>query len=80
MVQAHGIWLCNVAAFNVYTRLHKTQWRTAGMGGLIGLDYASLPFFLELERVPRADWPEVTDDLQTMEAEALVLMRKQAKS
>lgn len=74
-----GIWPENVHAFNVYTRL-RTQWRTGGMGGFIGLDYATLPFFLELEQVPRGAWAEATSGVQTMESEALRLLRAKADS
>lgn len=50
----------------------RTQWQ-AGMGGAIGLRYETLGFALELEGVPRADWPETTDGVQLMEAETLRL-------
>lgn len=66
-------------AFNVYTRLHKTQWRVAGMGGVLGLDYASLPFFLDLEGVPQPERVVVVDMVQAMEAEALRIFRERAK-
>lgn len=70
-----GVWQDNVFAFNVFRRLCG-QWRTAGMGGLMALDYAALPFVLDLEGVPRARWAEVVDGVQAMETEALRLIRK----
>jgi len=79
VVPVFGIWPENAPTLAVYTRLH-TQWRVGGMGSLIGLDYATLPFFLELDAVPRPDWPEVVTGVQLMEAEALRLLRKQSKS
>ena len=56
----------------------RTQW-AAGMGGAIGLRYEVLGFTLELEQVPRADWPEVTDGVQIMEAETLRLWAEQSR-
>jgi Phage related hypothetical protein (DUF1799) len=75
----HGIWPENVSAFNVYGRLHGTQWRTGSMGGVVGLDYSPLSFFLELEQVPREAWPEVVSGVQAMEAEVVRLLRKKAE-
>ncbi|EJL77359.1 Phage related hypothetical protein (DUF1799) [Polaromonas sp. CF318] len=69
----HGIWPENVYAFNVFGRMRKTQWRVAGMGGLLGLDYTSLPFFLDLEGVPPSQRVEVVDMVQAMESEAMRL-------
>ncbi|MDB5967336.1 MAG: hypothetical protein JWQ72_3836 [Polaromonas sp.] len=78
MLQVFGIWPDNVHAFSVYRRLHNSQWRV-GPGGLIGLDYSSLPFFLELEGVTRAEWPEVTSGVQLMECEAVYLHRQRSR-
>lgn len=52
-----------------------TQWRV-GMSGATGLDYGALPTVLRLTGVPRADWPQVFDDLRLMEDAALAQMRK----
>lgn len=54
----------------------QTQWRV-GMNGPVGLVYDTLGFWLELEAVPRADWPAVVSDVQRLEHEALRLMRAQ---
>ncbi len=77
--QAYGIWPENVRAFNVFMRLFKTQWRVGGMGGLLGLEYATLPFFLDLEEVPAGERADVVDMVQAMEAEALRIYREKAK-
>lgn len=69
-----GIWPENWATFKVYYRM-QTQWRVGGMGSVVGLDYATLAFFLTLEGVERQDWPEVTSGVQIMEYEAMRLMR-----
>ena len=65
----------NIATLAVYLRLHLTQWRT-GPGGLVGLDYGPLSFFLELEQVPKATWPEVVNGVQLMELEVPRLVRQ----
>lgn len=46
------------------------------MNGPIALDYGSLRLWLELEDVPRADWWQVTTDVQAFEAETLRLLRE----
>lgn len=52
----------------------STQWRMA-FAGPVGMVY-DFPFWLELERVPRSDWLQVVDDVQTVEGECLRLMRE----
>lgn len=47
----------------------QTQWRTAGMGGILGLDYVAVSWLLRLYRV--RDQRAVLEDLQTMEAAVL---------
>lgn len=77
--QSLGIWPENVLAFNVYWHLGD-QWRMGGMGGVVGMDMTMLPFFLELENVPRSDWLQVTEAVRYMAAEAMRLMRGKAES
>ena len=69
------IWPENIHAFNVFCRL-RTQWNV-GLNGLVGLRYETLPFALELEQVPKPDWAEATDGVQTMEIETLRIKREQ---
>jgi len=69
------IWPDNVAAFDVFYRL-RTQWNV-GFSGAIGLRYEALQLALELEGVPRSDWPEVTNGVQLMEQETLRIWRSQ---
>ena len=54
-----------------------TQW-SVGMSGPIGLRMEALAFVLEVQEVPRADWPEVTEAVQVLERETLRLWRKQS--
>lgn len=76
--QSLGIWPENVHAFNVYWHLGD-QWRMGGMGGVVGMNMTMLPFFLELEAVPRKDWLQVTTEVRAMAAEALQLMRSKTE-
>lgn len=46
------------------------------MSGAVGLRYEALAFALEMEQVPRTDWPDVTSGVQTMEQETLRLWRE----
>lgn len=44
----------------------KTQWRVSD-GVVIGLDYSTIPFELEMLDIPRKEWPEVNQGLKVME-------------
>lgn len=67
-----GLWPENLLPFTVFLSC-STQWRM-GFGGPTGLDYTVLPTVLRLRGIPRADWPDLFDDLRTLEAEALAVM------
>lgn len=51
-----------------------TQWRVAGMGGYIGLDYNVLPFVFRQLGIGKKKQPEVFSGLQILEREVLSLM------
>lgn len=70
------MWPENVAPFTVF-RAMATQW-SVGMNGPIGLRMEALAFVLEVQEVPKADWPEVTQAVQVLERETLRLWRKQS--
>lgn len=70
------MWPENVAPFTVF-RAMATQW-SVGMSGPIGLRMEALAFVLEVQEVPKADWPEVTQAVQVLERETLRLWRKQS--
>lgn len=63
------VWPENLPVVGVFQAM-ETQWRV-GMEGATGLDYNALPTVLRLTRVPRAKWPDVFEDLRTMERAAL---------
>jgi len=53
----------------------RTQWRS-GFSGATGLDYQGVHAALRMMRVPARRWPELFDDLQTLECAALEAMRE----
>lgn len=63
------IWPDNLAALNVFSSM-VTQWRV-GMAGATGLDYSAMESVLRLTGTPRADWPDVFDDVRLMEGAVL---------
>jgi hypothetical protein len=65
------VWPENWDAVQMFLRC-QTQWRTAGMGGVLGLDYVAVSWLLRLYRV--RDQRAVLEDLQTMEAAVLEAM------
>lgn len=72
--QGVEVWPENLQAFQVFSAL-GTQWRI-GMGGATGLDYNAVPTVLRLQGVPRAEWPQLFEDLRVMESAALQAMRE----
>jgi len=69
------IWPENLQAYELFSAL-RTQWRV-GMAGATGLDYSAVPTVLRLQGVPRADWPQLFEDLRVMESAALQAMRQE---
>lgn len=67
------VWQENWEAVQMFLRC-QTQWRPAGMGGVLGLDYVAVAWLLRLYRVK--DQRAVLEDLQVMEAAALCAMAK----
>lgn len=51
----------------------RTQWRV-GVAGATGLDYLALFALMDFHEVPRVERRQMLDDIQTMEAAALVQM------
>lgn len=66
------VWAENAESFLVFANL-GTQWR-AGMGGAIGLDYTAIEPVLRLMRIEPDHWPDVFEDVLTMESAALKVM------
>lgn len=52
----------------------RNQW-IIGMNGATGLRLEALPTALRLQGVPRAQWPEVAEQVSVMESETLRLWR-----
>lgn len=72
------VWPDNVLAIEVFSAL-RTQWRVGGMGSATGLDYAALPVVMRLMKVPEEEQIDLFEDVQIMEVEALITMRKAEK-
>lgn len=62
----------NWAVLEMFLRC-QTQWRTT-MGGVLGLDYGAVAWILRLYEVE--DQRSMLEDLQVMEAAAMVVMNK----
>lgn len=56
----------------------STQWRI-GMSGATGLDYVALQSVMRLMAIPRKAWPEMFEDIRTMEEAALAEMHGRAE-
>lgn len=67
------IWPENWKAVEVFMRLH-TQWKYGAMGGVIGLDYSSLPFIFEMLEVDNKK--ETFQSIQIMENAALEVLNE----
>lgn len=72
---APDLWPENEAAAMVFAQM-GTQWRVA-FGGQFGLDYGPLPFTLEMNAIPRADWPRVFEEVRVLEHAALKAMSEE---
>lgn len=64
------VWPENRQAVIVFLTM-RTQWRVAGMGGRVGLDYSALPEVWRRTKTPPADRDEVFSMLRIMEVAAL---------
>lgn len=67
------MWPENWAALGVFLAM-QSQW-SVGMAGPVGMRYEALPLCMELEGVPRSEWPAVMAGLQELERETLRLAR-----
>lgn len=77
LVQPVDLWPCHLEPLRLFSRA-ITQWQT-GFAGPVGLRYEALLALFQIERIPRAQWSDLLDDIQVMEREALnVLASKQS--
>lgn len=68
------VWPENWPAWEAF-HLCTTQWRSAPMGGLLGLDYTAVEIVLRAHSIPI----QTLKDLQHIEAGALAEFRKHEK-
>ena len=70
-VETVYLWPCNVRTWRIWNSI-QTQWRSSGMGGRDGLDYASVIAYLhDVVRIKQRDFAETFAGLQAMEYAAL---------
>ena len=74
-VKDFEVWPENWPAVEMFLRC-QTQWRTT-MSGVCGLDYSAVEWLFRLYEVE--DQQAVFQDLQVMEAAALLILNKGAK-
>lgn len=67
------VWPENVAAYNLFASL-RTQWRSAGMAGVLGLDYTPLFHKMDRMNLTAEEYLDLEDDIRAMEYEALTAM------
>jgi len=75
---AVDLWPDHVTALNAFLRV-ITQWRVAGMGGVIGLDYGPLFSVLHAMRVPEDELETVLDQIRIMEDMAVKILNTPRK-
>lgn len=63
------LWPCNVPAWQAWQGV-RTQWRE-GMGGYIGLDYAGVRAYFDLQGIRGADRRSIFAGIQACEAATL---------
>lgn len=68
------VWPENWEVVQMFLRC-QTQWRTTGMGGVIGFDYGAVAWLFRLHGVK--DQRALLEDLQIMEAAVLAAFAKQ---
>lgn len=67
----YEVWPCNLQTVTTFMGL-ATQWRSAPMGGVTGMDYSAItPTVLRGLGVAWREWPEVFAGLRVMESAAL---------
>lgn len=67
------VWPENVQAYNLFASL-RTQWRSAGMAGVLGLDYNPLFHKMDRMELTAEEYLDLEDDIRAMEYEALAAM------
>ena len=68
------VWPENWASWALFCRV-STQWRTAGMGSYIGLDYTPIFTVMDKDGLSGQAWHDAFDDLRAIEAAALEQIR-----
>lgn len=64
------VWPENWPAYTLFDRV-RTQWRTGGMGGTVGLDYGVLYPLMDRMDLAKDEWLQMLDDIRAMESGAM---------
>lgn len=72
----HEIWPENYRAWELFCFM-QSQWRVAGMGGFLGLDYNVLFKKMDRMQLSRDEYDQLEDDIRAMEFAALPVLNKQ---
>lgn len=67
------LWPENAQAFALFKSL-RTQWRAAGMAGVIGLDYNTLFHKMDRMNLSPEEYLDLEEDIRVMESAALAAM------
>ena len=70
------LWPCNVAAWNHWVEV-QTQWRSGGMGGATGLDYAGVLAYLHQREPKHKKRSHIFDCIRAAEGAVLDVWAKQ---
>lgn len=70
------VWPENWRAWQIFVSV-SGQWRSAGMGGYVGLDYGPLFTLMDRHGLQGEQWHQTFEDIRHIEAAALDRMRAQ---
>ena len=71
----YEVWPENMPAINLYSRIY-TQWRTGGMGRVLGLDYNVLFHCMDKLKLSEQDYEWMFDDIRSIESAAISIMNR----
>ncbi len=70
------VWPENWQSWSLFVQV-STQWRSAGMGGYIGLDYGPLFTLMDRHGLQGHEWHHTFEDIRVIESTALEQMKAQ---
>jgi len=64
------VWECNLLAYQCF-QANQTQWRSAGMGGVLGMDYGPCYSWCYDRDITGKERAKLIDDLRYLESGAM---------